>query len=109
MLANTKGEESLFEINYSQFEIDLETKATYNIKDTTSVWEELQAGQGIVVRAPKPNSPIAINNLTLGYFWDSTSKYLKPIYIFEGTTSVDQLTPDFVAVLPAIAVENKAE
>jgi hypothetical protein len=109
LLANGKTDDGVYEINYQQFEIDAENVGTYNIKDTSDAWAQLQSGQGVVLRVPKLNSQIAINAITFGYFLEQNSKHLKPIYIFEGTSSVDQITPDFLAVLPAIAVENEAE
>ncbi len=110
LLASSQfSREHVFELNYQQFEIDLDGSGTYDIKSAQLAWEELKNGSGIVVKNSKLGGSIAINSIYLGYFKESKTKYLKPVYVFEGTSSVDLINNDFTAILPAIAVENKAE
>jgi hypothetical protein len=100
--------ETPLEVNYQPFDMDTENTATYYIKSSLVAWEEFQVGKAVVLKGPKEGM-ISINNIYLGYFIESNSKYLKPVIIFEGSSSVNQTASDFVAVLPAITTENVAE
>lgn len=109
LFTNKEGADRPLEINYQPFLLDTNDKATYNIKNSDQAWRELLSGQGVVIKTPLPNGNIAIKAITLGYFLEESSEYLKPVYIFEGITSPDKTETDFVAVLPAIASPNKSK
>lgn len=98
-----------FEINYKQLEIDTESKGTYNIIPSDTAWSELNSGEGTVIKSPTGSGQISISNISLGYFVEEKSKYLKPVYIFEGVSGPDKNETDFTAVLPAIASQNKTQ
>lgn len=109
LLNNKDGGLQPFEISYKQLEIDTDSKGTYNIISADQAWQELNNGQGIVIKSTTSNGPIGISNISLGYFVEEKSKYLKPIYIFEGTSSPNKNEADFTAVLPAVASPNKTQ
>lgn len=109
MLHNKDGVAQPFEINYKQLEIDTDTKGTYNIITSNQAWDGLNNGQAVVIKSSTTSGQIAISNISLGYFVEEKSKFLKPVYVFEGTSSPDKTETDFTAVLPAIGTPNKSQ
>lgn len=93
-----KGAENLenyFSIDFTYYQIDLSTFATYPTKNTEQAFTDLKGGKGIVIIEPtKPN--VSITSIYLGYFLGELyNPYLTPIFVFEG--------PHFVAYVPAIS------
>lgn len=109
LFTGKEGGDFPLEINYQQFVVDTDSKATYDIKTSASAWQELLNGKGIVIKTPTQSGGIAIQSITLGYFFEEGSAYLQPIYIFEGVSSADTANTDFTAILPAIASPNKSQ
>lgn len=103
LLAAGDRSEVPYEINSRQFSLETEKVGTYPIKDSATAWEELKGGAGVVVRAPSNQNQIAIHEISFGYYLEENLRYLKPVYIFVGNSSVNQITPDFLGVVPAIA------
>lgn len=81
-------------LNYTFWQIDETTFATYLTKSPQQAFEDLKNGLGVVIIEPeKPH--ISITSVSLGYFLsDQYTSYLLPIYVFEG--------PHFVSYVWAI-------
>lgn len=81
-------------LNFTNYQIDISTSATYLLKTPESAFDDLKLGKGIVIIEPK-NPQVSISSVSLGYYLpDNYSPYLQPIYIFEGE--------NFVAFVSAI-------
>lgn len=60
-------------------------KATYPIKTSRQALDDLKNGKGYIAANPSNATNISIENISLGYFVDTTpQKYLWPIIIFQG-------------------------
>jgi len=99
-----KGAENLenyFSIDFTYYQIELSTFATYPTKSTEQAFEDLKSGKGIVVIEPiKPN--VSITSIYLGYFLGELyNPYLEPVFVFEG--------PHFVAYVPAISEQFQTQ
>lgn len=87
-------------IEYTYWQIDPSTSATYPAKTLEAAYDELKSGQGTVVIAP-PSPKVSITAVTLGYFLpEKYTPFLQPIYIFEG--------PEFVSYVGAIDASKVA-
>lgn len=86
--------EDYISLNFTFWQIDEATFATYPTKSPSDALTDLQSGKGVVILEPeKPQ--VSITSVYLGYFLsDDYSQYLQPIYVFEG--------PQFVAYVSAI-------
>lgn len=88
----------LLEFNYTYWPIDSLTFATYNLKPGLTAWQELQSGQGYIVRYPK-NTTATIRKVYLAYYDTiEPQTYLQPVFVFEGDD-------DFLAYVPAVVTE----
>ncbi len=82
-------------LNYTFFQVDQNTFATYPLKNPEDAFTDLKAGQGVVlVEPPKPQ--VSITSVSLDYFMpDKYNPYLQPVFLFEG--------PGFAALVPAVS------
>jgi hypothetical protein len=90
----------IIQLAYTYWPIDYSTIATYPLKTSSVAWEELQAGQGYIARAPTTGASSAtVRSVYLAYY-DSfdPQTYLQPIFVFEGDNG-------FVGYVPAISPE----
>lgn len=101
-LAGQTGND-VYELNTFNFDLDTTKVGTYQIISVQTAWDNLNSGKATILHSPTSGKQINIQNITLGYFLEDNATYLKPVYIFSGTSSVDLLSPDFIAVLPAVA------
>lgn len=87
--------ENYLELNFTYWQIDETTFATYYLKSPETAFEDLKAGKGAVILEPaKPQ--VSITSIYIAYFLSQNyTPYLQPIYVFEG--------PQFVSYVPAIA------
>lgn len=92
---NTSDENNRFStLNYTYWQIDKTTFATYPLQPIESAFAELQSGQGYVSQVPSL-AQVSITKVSLAYFESQEySPYLQPVYVFEG--------PNFTALIPAI-------
>jgi len=85
------------------FEKSDEEIGIYPIKTGAIAWEELQAGKGIIVSAPKDKTSIKIKKMFFSYFDpDIFQNYLQPVYVFLGEN-------DFAGYVPAVTNEYLIE
>ncbi len=88
-------------LNFTYYQIDTSTFATYPLKTAEQAFEDLKSGNGIIVIEP-PKSNVSITSIYLGYFLsESYSPYLLPVYVFEG--------PNFAAYVLAVAPEFQSQ
>ena len=89
--------ENYLELNFSYYQIDLSTIATYPTKQPEEAFKELRLGKGVIIIEPeKPQ--VSITSINIGYFLpDTYNPYVQPIYVFEG--------PSFMAYVSAISSE----
>jgi hypothetical protein len=82
-------------INFTSWHIDESTFATYPAKLLSKAFDDLKLGKGVVTIEPdKPQ--VSITSISFGYYLPSEySRYLLPIYIFEG--------PNFAAYISAVS------
>lgn len=81
-------------IEYTYWQIDPSTFATYPAKTLDAAFEELKSGQGTVILSPQ-SANVSITSVNVGYYLpEKYTPFLQPIYIFEG--------PEFVAYVGAI-------
>lgn len=97
----TEERNKYLKLNYTYWSIDQTNLATYPIKNAETAFNELQEGKGVVVVSP-PGRKIDLSSIYLAYLLsDKYTKYLQPIYVFEGD--------GFVALVPAIQDEYFAK
>ena len=71
----------------------------YPLVTGNKAYEDLVAGKGMVILAPKDNKSIVIKKMFLGYYDpDFYQQYLQPVYVFLGENN-------FVAYVPAVSEE----
>jgi hypothetical protein len=85
------------EINYTYWAIDSSDFSNYYLKTASEAFDNLKAGEGVVIQPPVSNN-VSITNVTLAYYLPSDyAPYLQPIYVFSG--------PSFIAYVPAVGSE----
>jgi len=96
----TKPGSQIIAAEYHYFPVDAEKKATYPIKTSEQVWEELKAGQAYFASVDEDAiGEIIIRKIYLAYYdAGQYAKYYQPVVVFEGDNN-------FVAYVPAIAPE----
>lgn len=79
-----ESSQSIVQLQYYYHPADYEQIETYPLKDVRLAWQELQAGEGFVVKAGDSDEAV-IREVALAYF-DSYDEqpYLQPIYVFAG-------------------------
>lgn len=87
--------DNFLSLNFTYYQIDTTTFATYPIKTAEAAFEGLKGGKGMIIVEPsKPQ--VSITSVYLGYYLsENYSPYLQPIYVFEG--------PNFVAYVSAVS------
>lgn len=92
---NTELADRYSEVNYTYWQIDKTSFATYYLKPANKAFAELQSGLGYV-SSESPTSKVSIAKVSLAYFEsEEYAPYLQPVYVFEG--------PNFKALVPAIS------
>lgn len=85
IIASSERIENFQELNYTNWDIDQTTFATYYAKNPSQAFEELKSGKGILVVEPK-TSNVSITDISIGYFLpENYQPYLQPVYIFSGS------------------------
>ena len=89
----------ILQFAYTFWPIDLTTTATYPLKPGLQAWQELQSGNGYIVKYPNSGNIIVVRSVYLAYY-DSldAQTYLQPIFVFEGDDG-------FIGYVPAVAQE----
>lgn len=91
---NTEAADRYSNLNYTYWQIDKNTFATYYLKPVDKAFAELQSGLGYV-SVESPSSKVSIAKVSLVYYEsEEYAPYLQPMYVFEG--------PNFKALVPAI-------
>ena len=92
--------ENYLSIEYTYWQIDQTTAATYPAKSLDLAFDELKSGSGTIIAEPG-TAQVSITSVSSGYFLpEKYTPFLQPIYIFEG--------PEFVAYVGAIDTSNVA-
>ncbi len=90
----------VLQLTYTYWPIDYQTNATYSLKTSTQAWQELQSGEGYILKYPQ-NPTVIVRNVHLAYY-DSIAPqtYLQPVFVFEGDDGfvafVSAVNPEFV-------------
>lgn len=94
IINSAAGLDNYLSLNFTYFQIDENTFATYPTKTADDAYADLKNGKGIIL--VQPNNPqVSITFISLGYFVpDDYSPYIQPVYVFEG--------PQFAALVPAV-------
>ena len=93
-----KDEDQILTMNYTLYDIDQKTTATYPIKSVSNAFSDLKSGQNTVLLKVPTNPKVSLRNIYLAYYLPETyTQYLAPIYVFEGQ--------DFAAYVKAIPNE----
>lgn len=94
------GEESkILKAQIKFFEKSEEQYGVYPLKTGEKAWEELKAGQGIIVSAPVDKNQVTIKKMFFAYFDpDIYQDYFQPVYVFLGEEN-------FVGYVPAVSNE----
>lgn len=86
--------EKVLSLNYTYWQIDENTFATYPLRSISSAFRDLKDNKGVVIFAPN-STTVSLRDIYLAYYLpENYTPYLQPIYVFEGA--------DFVAYVPAI-------
>ncbi|MBI5465349.1 hypothetical protein HY946_01935 [Candidatus Gottesmanbacteria bacterium] len=94
---NRQPTKRLLEVSYKFWEIEEEQQATYPLKTSASVWEELKTGAGFIARVKEGSQQIIVRKIYLAYFYpEEHQEFLQPIFVFEG----DQ---NFLAYVTAVS------
>lgn len=101
IIASANNLENYLSLEFTYYQIDTSTFATYPTKSTAEVFNDLRSGRGIVIVEPqKPQ--VSITSVSLGYFLpENYNPYVQPIFVFEG--------PNFVAYVPAVSSEFQSD
>lgn len=76
----------ILQFAYTYWPVDLETKGSYALKDSTAAWEEFKSGKGFVAREPNNNvKDVVVRRVYVAYY-DSLDPqlYMQPMFVFEG-------------------------
>lgn len=86
------------DIDFTHWEVDMESKSMYPISNIVSVWDVIKAGKGVIAYVkldekgyystykPINIAEIQIRKIELAYFEPKEyAEYLQPIYVFSGT------------------------
>lgn len=97
IIKSSENIENYLMFNFTHYQIDTSTFATYYMKSPDDAFNDLKGGKGAIILVPdKPQA--SITNVYLGYFLpEKYTPYLQPIFIFEG--------PQFVGYVSAIPDE----
>jgi len=88
-------------LQYTYWPIDLQTFSTYQLEPISLAYQQLQQGQGIIVKNQTTGGKASITSIYLAYFMpDTYSAFLEPVYVFDG----DQ----FRAFVPALTADSYA-
>ncbi len=86
--------ERVISMNYSYFELDKQTFATYPIKSVSAAFRDLKENKGVVILTPG-TSKISLREIYLAYYQPELyTPYIQPVYVFEGE--------NFASYVPAI-------
>ncbi len=96
---STNDKKRIIQFAYTFWPIDYQTIATYALKPSSLAWQELQAGNGYIVRYPRVGNVAVVRKVYLAYY-DSfePQTYLQPVFVFEGDEN-------FMAYVPAVSSE----
>jgi len=95
---STINKKRVLQIAYTYWPVDFGTTGTYEVKTSSTAWQELQNGNGYIARSPKNGiTNVTVRRVYLGYY-DSIEPqtYIQPVFVFEGDDG-------FLAYVPAIA------
>lgn len=96
VVSGARSSKQVVEVVYKYSPVELERSSTYPLRSSQAAWEQLQAGQGTIVRMVKGAPTLAVRNIELAYFdADTPQEFLQPVYVFRGDNG-------FVAYLPAV-------
>ncbi len=101
-VTNQKSPDNFPIINFSYWEVDYEQKSEYFLASISSVWEAISQNKGIITSVrlsdsdyydtykPIKAKSIEIRNVYVAYYESQElSKYLQPIYVFEGEVKTE--------------------
>lgn len=95
--ATSANLENYLSLDFTYYQIDTQTFATYPIKSSEAAFSDLKLGKGVVVVEPQ-RPQVSISSVSLGYFLpEGYSTYIQPVFVFEG--------PHFLAYVSAILSE----
>jgi len=112
IVSDPQGKKVIFRINYIYWNIDKNIFSTYPIKTSQQAWEEFRSGGSLKIQVPNEQlTQVSVRQISLGYFDDpKEQKYLQPIFIFEGETTVSNgAVTDFKTILPAVGTSSPSE
>lgn len=93
--------ENYLSLEFTYYQIDTSTFATYPTKSTEEAFQDLRSGRGVVIVEPKVPQ-VSITSVSLGYFLgENYNPYIQPIFVFEG--------PNFVSFVPAVSSQFQKE
>ena len=97
-VTNHKDKYKFPDINFTHWNIDMESKSTYPISNVNDVWNIVQSNKGVIAYVkldeegyyskytPIEISEIKIRDVSLAYYEQTQyTQYLQPIYVFKGT------------------------
>ncbi len=91
---NSASDFAFSNVSYTNWVVDTTKSSTYKIKAATQAFDELKAGDGLILLETS-KSQVSLSNLYLAYYIsEEYSPYLQPVYVFEG--------PNFLALVDAI-------
>ena len=97
---SSNSKKRILQFRYTYLPVDYQTIATYSLKTSAQAWQELQAGNGYVIKYPK-TPLVTVRNVYLAYY-DSVAPqtYLQPVFVFEGDDGfiayVSAINPEYV-------------
>lgn len=94
VLGSASSLDNYLSLNFTFYQIDTQTFATYPTKPPEEAFDDLKSGKGAVLIEPQ-NPQVSITSVSLGYFLpEEYNTYIQPIFVFEG--------PSFIAYVPAV-------
>lgn len=98
LVRNGENDESKYlTLDYTYWEIDKKTFATYPIKSVSDAYSDLKRGNSYIIFAPD-SAQVSLRNIYLAYYQpEEYVPYIQPVFIFEGE--------NFVAYVSAVKGE----
>lgn len=96
IVTGAKGDKQIASVKYQYSPVELERFATYPLRPSAAVWEQLQQGQGVIAQMADGETAATVRTVELAYYDSEVpQEFLQPVYVFRGDRG-------FVAYVPAV-------
>jgi hypothetical protein len=101
---SSNTDKQLLNLDFTFWKVDLKKSAIYKTISQKQAFTKLQNGEGWIAETDPEIREVTITNIYLAYFNPPTySRFLQPVYVFEGFGNVEGEKKNFTGYVAAIA------